>query len=772
MSASVKARAPKIRRPKAREPFSTRRVMIASAIGAAFGILLIPVNLLTIAITATLPILVTLSYGFWGMAGLLALALLRRPGVGVMASTVSGIVAGPASGFGWAMVPMMLGWGVFIEAPFWVTRYRRFSAAVFIVIGLITGVLMAAMTYPMLGLEAMRPAAAYLTLGGCIASATFFAWLVHPLAGRLVESGIAPPAPVRESRRAASTDAVAEEAANDGIPLRTTGLRVRYHGTPEWIGGDGLDLSIAPGEFVVLLGPSGCGKSTLALALNGVIPHSVPAHHAGIVTVFGQDTRRATPAQLCADVALVGQDPDTQIVCDTLIDEVSFALQNLGHDQHEIDARALDALIRVGLVREAEDVFIAPGNLSGGGRQRLAVACALALRPRALILDEPTAHLDSASAHDFYRLVRELAGDVAVLLIEHDLDEAITDADRVIVLDSEGNTRIQGSPAEVFVDRIDEVRALGVWRPPVVDIAQELGLDIDLTATPTVESLAAAHRGLPVAPTDPGEPTREPASVLIEIREATVRRGATTALDEVGCTVRERDFLAVCGVTGAGKSTLAQALAGLTELDSGTVTLTGRAEGPTSRQVGYVFQNPEHQFVTTSVYDELAHGLRLRGEPEDAVRVAVDSMLDRFGLALRAQANPFTLSHGQKRRLSVGTAVIGSPELLILDEPTFGQDPAHTTELIELLHDLRASGTTIVVVSHDLQLVADHAERMILLAEGRLLAEGPVGHVLCDDALLAAAGLRPPPMRRFAAALDDPGWDRVYRLRDLERVAP
>src|SRR5690606_31558006 len=121
-----------------------------------------------------------------------------------------------------------------------------------------------------------------------------------------------------------------------------------------------------------------------------------------------------------------------------------------------------------------------------------------------------------------------------------------------------------------------------------------------------------------VPPTDPGEPTREPASVLIEVREATVRRGATTALDEVGCTVRERDLLAICGVTGAGKSTLAQALAGLTELDAGTVTWTGRAEGPMSRQVGYVFQNPEHQFVTTSVYDELAHGLRLRGEPEDA----------------------------------------------------------------------------------------------------------------------------------------------------------
>ncbi|MGI5286454.1 ABC transporter ATP-binding protein [Nonomuraea polychroma] len=551
--------------------------------------------------------------------------------------------------------------------------------------------------------------------------------------------------------------------------VEATGVRVRYDGGADWVGA-GVDLTVAPGEFVLLLGPSGSGKSSLSLTVNGLVPHSVPAELDGVVKVAGLDTRRTPVAALASRVGMVFQDPDAQVVTGSVMDEVCFALENLLLPVPEIEHRAAEALEQVGLADRADDD---PATLSGGGRQRLALACALAMRPEVLVLDEPTANLDPVAAQELYRhLVRVEA---AVLLIEHNLDDVIAHVDRVVVLDAAGSVRLSGPPREVFGRRVEETAATGVWLPTATLAARRLAaLGVELDPAPlTPEELGAALTTRPSLPplvsvTRPAPPSEAPG---IAVRGLTVRHGERTALHEVSLDVPPGDFLAIVGVNGAGKSTLAQAMAGVRTPPRGAVRIGGKdvASLPArelSDLVGFVFQNPEHQFVTGSVADELAHGLRVRKLAEGD---RVSRLLDRFDLARHRDANPFTLSHGEKRRLSVATALICEPHVLVLDEPTFGQDRSRAAQLLDLLIMLNDEGRTVVIVTQDLQLVTEHARHVALLAGGRLVAHGPVERILREDALLEKAGLRPPPLRRAAALLADrhPHWAGLARLGEI-----
>src|SRR5690606_17649666 len=436
--------------------------------------------------------------------------------------------------------------------------------------------------------------------------------------------------------------------------------------------------------------------------------------------------RESSTAELAASVGMVFQDPDAQVVTGTVLDEVCFGLENLLLPAGEVLDRAAEAIAAVGLAgREDDD----PDTLSGGGRQRLALACALAMRPRLLVLDEPTANLDPAGSRELYALLRTLTADRsrAVVLIEHDLDDAIDLVDRVAVLDADGALLLQGPPRTVFAEHAAELDELGVWLPTAVLAARRLaaaGAPLSpLPLTPEeFAATAAAAPNLPApapgeeqrtaavpcppAPTPggedhtaagdppppletagaekegkPGDPnpgtaappakthlrTARPAAATvstpaIEIRGLTVRRGDRLALDGVEMDVPEHDFLAVVGGNGAGKTTLAQAVAVVRPGPRGTVRVHGRnvariPAGELAAQVGYVFQNPEHQFVTGSVHDELAHGPRVRRWPRERVRTEVEALLHRFGLERYRDVNPFLLSHGEKRRLSVAAAL-------------------------------------------------------------------------------------------------------------------
>lgn len=567
--------------------------------------------------------------------------------------------------------------------------------------------------------------------------------------------------------------ATAVPAAASAPLLRVRDLAIIHEGadaaTPR-----AVSFDVAPGEVVLLLGPSGSGKSTLALALNGLIPHALPARVDGTVEVAGVVTTDTSVAALSTHVGMVFQDPDAQLVTGTLLDEVAFGPENLRVPADEVVRRAEEALRRVGLwERRAEN----PDRLSGGGRQRLSIACALAMGSPLLVLDEPTANLDPTGIDDVYAALADLSGDHAVVLIEHNLDAAVGFVDRVVVLDGEGRLVLDG-PVGILRDRAAELAELGVWLPTSTLAALRLR-DAGYALEPLPLSPAELRESLDAVPapaassvrvSSAGEPApRAPEPPLITVRDLTVTRGRSRVLHGVSLDVRRGEFLAVVGENGAGKTTLVQAIAGVVPPPRGHVLVDGIDAGRSSARdltehVGFVFQNPEHQFIANTVYDELAHGLR--HTPETAARVS--DMLERFGLADKRAVHPFLLSGGQKRRLSVGTALIAGAPVLALDEPTFGQDRARADELLTILDELHRGGTTVIVVTHDMQLVAEHATHTAVLASGRLIGHGTTAEIFADQSLIERAGLRQPPL---AAALSGiashPELDGVVRLRNL-----
>ncbi len=569
--------------------------------------------------------------------------------------------------------------------------------------------------------------------------------------------------------------------ARPGTPfLRASHVAITHDGEPSATPAD-ASLTVRRGETVLLLGPSGSGKSTLALSFNGLIPHAVHATLRGEVRVDDLDTAATPVSVLSTRVGMVFQDPDAQLVTGTVLDEVAFGPENLRLPVSEVLERAENALRRVGLWdRRAEN----PDRLSGGGRQRLAIACALALRSPLLVLDEPTANLDPAGTEEVYGILGDLAatGDHAIVLIEHNLDAAVALTDRVVALDAEGRTVADGTVDDVLRARADELHALGVWLPVSTLAAMRLrdaGWRFDRLPLTPAELHDAVERAEP--PAKEGEraiTARHAASapavtpVALSAHDLSVTRGRQRVLHDIDLDVRRGEFVAIVGPNGAGKTTLLQAISGVIPVPRGHVRIDGldpaRADRRAlSRRVGFVFQNPEHQFITSSVFEELAHGLRQQKLPEPEVRARADEILRRFGLQARADVHPFLLSGGQKRRLSVGTALVTGAPVLCLDEPTFGQDRARADELLRLLQDLNREGTTIVVVTHDMQLVAEYAERTVVVDGGRIVADGSTTEIFTDDALLQRTGLRRPPLRVAFAGSRHPQLAAVTRLSDL-----
>lgn len=599
-----------------------------------------------------------------------------------------------------------------------------------------------------------------------------------------------------------------------GAPiLRVSGAAITHDGAPHATPAD-VSFEVRTGEVVLVLGPSGSGKSTLALALNGLIPHALPAQVSGTIEVAGLATSTTPVAVLSTRVGMVFQDPDAQLVTGTVLDEVAFGLENLRMPVADVLERAEAALRRVSLWDRRS---VNPDRLSGGGRQRLAIACALAMGSPLMVLDEPTANLDPAGIEEVYEALAELvaAGDRAIVLIEHNLDAAISLADRVVVIDRHGRLTHDGPVDRVLREHADDLLRMGVWLPTATLAALRLRdagwpmHPLPLTPGELRAALAGGgvgaheHRGggvgahehrriapnpvdstgshlhprtSPVAVHAGGVDAAEPgAQPLIQVRGLSVTRGRSLILRDVDLDVSAGSFVAVVGANGAGKTTLVQAIAGVVPPPRGRVRVGDIDPGKASprelsSRIGFVFQNPEHQFIAHTVFDELAHGLRLTRTPEAEIRERVGDMLERFGLEDKAGVHPFLLSGGQKRRLSVGTALIAGAPILALDEPTFGQDRARADDLLGLLKDLNDDGTTVIVVTHDMQLVAEYASHTVLVGDGRVLAHGPTSQVFADEALITAAGLRLPPLAVALRGIH--GFDGIVRLADLPAAVP
>ena len=491
----------------------------------------------------------------------------------------------------------------------------------------------------------------------------------------------------------------------------------------------GVDLDIAPGERVLVLGPSGSGKSTLMGGLAGLLGGAEEGEATGTLTVDG-----VAPAAARGRVGLLMQDPEAQVVLARVGDDVAFGMENLGVPREEIWPRVENSLAAVGLSVPLDH---STTELSGGQKQRLALASILAMGPGLLLLDEPTANLDPsgvAEVRGAVEAVVEKTG-ATVVVVEHRVDVWASLVDRVIVV-ADGAIAADGPLREVLAQQGDALRERGIWLPGD-DVAAEVGPAPEVAPASFEGAQDDAENGVQTA-----TPIARVADLTIGYdKAAPVRSGIDLAIERGVSTC-------IVGANGAGKSTFALTLAGLLPPISGTVeveTSDGTRGDPhewTSKQLlgrmSMVFQEPEYQFLASTVAEELAIGPRAAGMSEEEIAPLVDEHLEALGLTTLARANPMTLSGGEKRRLSVATALISAPELLILDEPTFGQDRGTWLGLVRLLRAALARGVTLVSITHDPAFVAAMGQRVVDL--GQVGTRGASPAETTDEAGAASAG--------------------------------
>ena len=519
------------------------------------------------------------------------------------------------------------------------------------------------------------------------------------------------------------------------------GLVVRYPGQEDLVL-DGLEVSIQPGEFVVVAGPSGSGKSTFCRCILGLIPNLTKGEIVGgRVLVCGQDTRHHKVHELAQLVGMVFQDPETNIFSLVVLDELAFGPENLGLDKTEIIRRIEQASAWVGIRGQWTQ---RTDRLSGGQKQRVAIAGSLAILPQILVLDEPTTDLDPVGKRQVIATLERLRSSlgITIIVIEHDLSNLLQVADRLVILGERGRVVRQGPPGRVLAEGYDELEKLGMRIPTCARIGNLLSDSEHVQGEGTLSDAAALallrrhpHRSRDIlrglglsAARDPGG--ERPVILQTQNLRFDYQRGKPV-LSGVDMTVRQGEFAALVGPNGSGKSTLLKLLVGLLKPKIEESIKMWSPEGALlsrkqrSQRVSYVFQDPNHQLFENTVWDEVAFGLILRGEQPEVIEQRVTEVLQRVNLLHYRDRHPATLSRGEKRRLAVATALCTPIELLLLDEPTTGQDRKNLDGLFGILQRLnQEQGTTVIFVTHDMLTVWSYASQMIGLKDGRVVMQG------------------------------------------------
>lgn len=558
------------------------------------------------------------------------------------------------------------------------------------------------------------------------------------------------------------------------------GLRFTYRGAKR-PALDGIDLEVAPDEYVAVLGAAAAGKSTLCCAMNGLVPHFLRGEMTGEARVFGIETTSRSVSQLAEEVGLLFQEFENQLFCTSVELEVAFGPENLRVPAPEIRRRVAAALAVVGLTGLEQRE---PATLSGGQKQRLALAAVLALQPRVLVMDSPTTDLDPIGRAELFALARQLregprgegAADaccpcgvgeglhtgVAVVVADSATEVALP-ADRVVLLEH-GRIVADGTP-EAVLTQVERLEEIGIAAPPVAQLLAQLGeppcLDVEEAAARLrqrriPDDAAAACRAADrVRAAAYGAP-------LFECRDVEHRYAdGTLALAGIDLTVREGEFVAFVGPNGSGKTTLARQLSGLLRPTRGVVRVAGKTTAEVSaaalsRTVGHVFQNPDHQLFAETVAEEVAFGPRNHGLAPGEVRQRVEEALRAVGLTGREEQDPFSLTKGDRQRVALASVLATRPRALILDEPTTGLDHRGRRSLMELVRRLNEAGHTILFITHHLEIAAEYAHRVVVLRRGRLFCDGTTREVLAREEELAAAGLRPPDLVRLGNRLGFP----------------
>ena len=511
-----------------------------------------------------------------------------------------------------------------------------------------------------------------------------------------------------------------------------------------------IDLDIYPGEKVLIAGPSGSGKSTLASCINGLIPFSYPGESTGKLTVDGMEAKEESIFALSKSVGTVLQDPDGQFIGLTVAEDIAFALENDCVPQKEMHAAVARA---AKLVDVDHHLGFAPHELSGGQKQRVSLAGVMVDAVKILLFDEPLANLDPAAGKQTIELIDHIQKETGttVLIIEHRLEDVLwRSVDRIVLMD-EGRVRADLRPDELLAGSL--LADTGIREPLYLTALKYAGVAIapekrpahpdTLALTETDKAAVRAwYQAAPAAAPAPPQPA------LLEVRDLCF--GYTKdrpTLQNISFTVQKGEMVSIVGRNGAGKSTLSKLICGFEAPDSGAILLEGRPiTGDTIRQragrIGYVMQNPNQMISKTMIFDEVALGLVQSGLSPDQVRAKVEDTLKICGLYPFRNWPVSALSFGQKKRVTIASVLALGPEVIILDEPTAGQDFRHYTEIMEFLRGLNRQGVTVLMITHDMHLMLEYTPRALVFSDGRLIADRTAAEVLCDPELIRRAALK------------------------------
>ena len=511
-----------------------------------------------------------------------------------------------------------------------------------------------------------------------------------------------------------------------------------------------IDLDIYPGERVLIAGPSGSGKSTLAGCINGLNPFSNPGECTGTLTVDGVDAPHSSIFELSAHVGTVLQDPDGQFIGLTVGEDIAFALENSCTPQDEMHAITRHAAELVGIENH---LGYAPHELSGGQKQRVSLAGVMVDQVRILLFDEPLANLDPATGKQAIELIDEIQKktDTTVLIIEHRLEDVLwRNVDRIVLV-NDGTILADLRPDELLSGSL--LAENGIREPLYVTALRYAGVDITPDKHPAhVDSLVLDDTDtqklrdwFTARPRPAAQPEREP---LLEVKGLSFgyQKGQQT-LRDVSFSIGKGEMVSIVGRNGAGKSTLSKLICGFETPDAGEIFLNGKslAEENIRRRaqhIGYVMQNPNQMISKTMIYEEVALGLQRSGLTEEKIREKVEATLRVCGLYPFRNWPISALSFGQKKRVTIASVLVLDPELILLDEPTAGQDFRHYTDIMEFLRGLNARGVTVVMITHDMHLMLEYTRRALVFCDGRLIADRTAAAVLCDPALVEQAALK------------------------------
>ncbi len=530
-----------------------------------------------------------------------------------------------------------------------------------------------------------------------------------------------------------------------------------------------LNFKIEKGEFVGLMGRTGSGKTTSMMLLNGLIPHFIEGEFEGNVYSNSMNTLRYRIQTMSRFVGLVLQDPETQIFGITVERDVAFGPSNLTFGKEKIKEVVQKSLKAVGLEGYEKRIT---SELSGGEKQRLAIAGVLAMEPEILILDEPTSELDPAGREEIYKLLSNLKkkGEVTILVSSHDTEEMLTYADRIIVLDN-GKMIWEGKPTKLFQD-VEETKRMGIRPLEIAEIANSFYKNSLLKADSefinkneflqfvknNLTSFKSSHNGSKKNNLTNYSP------VVIETKDLSFNyQQKDSALKEMNIKIHKGEFVALIGKNGAGKTTFSKQLNGLLRPTSGSVLINGNdisrfTTAQLSKEVGYVFQNPDHQIFSATVFDEVEFGLKRLNLSDEERLTRINNALEFVGLEKFKNRHPFTLGKGERQKLAFATVLAMEPNILIIDEPTTGQDWDGTNKMMEMLNKLHMQGHTILMITHNMQLAAEYADRIIVFSNGKVVLEGPPEKVFYETEVLKSAFVTAPDCINLSKELRSYGY--------------